>query len=69
MPRNGPIGTSTVELLQGREPDQRGDDAAGQSGLGPPGEHARELVGDEDDEQHAGHGHEGQHDFAKQVSV
>ena len=57
------------ELLQRRQPDQRGDDAAREVVLRRLPQHARELVRQQHHEQHASHGHERPRDFAQQVSV
>jgi hypothetical protein len=56
------------EVARDPEPDEVEDDLARESALRRPRQDGGQLVGQQDHEQHAGHGQPGDHDFAQQVS-
>ena len=57
------------EVLQRRQPDQREHDAPRQRGLRRLAEYPRELVGQQDHEQHGGDRGEGHRSLAQQVAI
>ena len=67
-PEQQPDGQEHREIAYHSEPDEIEHHGAGETALGRPRQHRRQLVGQQDHQQHGGHGQPGDQYLAQQIT-